>query len=66
MSPTIQHRLLDILSVLVLTGVTYFALKVIATKFDTEGWVVAAVFITAVANKLGFRSIHQIISKRLP
>lgn len=65
MKPDVTHRLLDILAVLVFTGVAYAALKVVSTRFDTEGWVVFVIFLTAVADKLGLRSVHKMISKRL-
>lgn len=56
---SIAHRLLDILSVLVLTGIAYLGLKLTATKFDsTEEIAVVVMFLGAVANKLGFRFLH--------
>lgn len=63
MNSKIAHRLLDMLSVLIFTGIAYATLKIIATRFDTEGWVVFAIFMAAVADKLGIRHIHRLISR---
>jgi hypothetical protein len=59
----ISHRLLDMLSVVILTGVAYVALRVTATKYDFgEDITVVTIFIGAVANKLGFRFLHRKVS----
>ena len=55
----IAHRVLDILSVVLITGIAYLALRLTATKFDAgENLTVLALFLGAVADKLGFRLLH--------
>ena len=55
----IAHRVLDILSVVLITGIAYLALRLTATDFSAgENITVLALFLGAVADKLGFRLLH--------
>lgn len=56
----IAHRLLDIFSVILITGVAYAVLRMTATRFDGgEQIAVLTLFLGAVADKLGFRLLHN-------
>jgi len=55
----IAHRLLDILSVVMIAGLAYFVLRITATDFGTgERVTVLTILLGASVDKLGFRLLH--------